>query len=269
MRYFLHLGYNGAAYRGWQRQINVNSVQAVLETMLSKMLNQRIIIHGCGRTDAQVHASQYFLHFNYKKEIDFDFVFRINKMLPDDIAVFDIIPVHDRANAQLDAIKRTYDYFIHFYKDPFLSNFSTLYSLKNFDYDKMKKAATLFTEHKDYHSLCLAPDVYLSTICEVSNAQLFINEKEDRLRFQISSNRFLRGMIRSIIRRLLEIGAGKLSVEELANGLNGGQIKYTNKLAYPQGLYLSKVEYQYLNLEQRSDFSKMLENQLDNTWQTV
>ena len=85
MRYFLHIGYNGAAYRGWQRQINVKSVQEVLETELSKMLNQRIIIHGCGRTDAQVHASQYFLHFNYEKEIDFDFVFRINKMLPDDI----------------------------------------------------------------------------------------------------------------------------------------------------------------------------------------
>ncbi len=269
MRYFLHLGYNGAAYRGWQRQNNVISIQEVLERELSNMLDERIIIHGCGRTDAQVHASQYFLHFNYEKEIDFDFVFRINKMLPDDIAVFEIIPVHKNANAQLDAIKRTYDYFIHFYKDPFLRDFSTLYLLKNLDFDKMKKAAGIFTIHKDYQSLCLAPNIYKSTICEVTSAQLFITEKEDRLRFQISSNRFLRGMIRSIIKKLLEIGEGKLSIDELANGLNGGLIKYSNKIAYPQGLYLSKVEYQYLKLERKSDFACMLENQLNNNWQKV
>ena len=269
MRYFLHIGYNGAAYRGWQRQINVKSVQEVLETELSKMLNQRIIIHGCGRTDAQVHASQYFLHFNYEKEIDFDFVFRINKMLPDDISVFDIIPVHENANAQLDALKRTYDYYIHFRKDPFLSQFSTLYLLENLDFEKMKEAATLFTVHKDYKSLCLAPNIYKSTICKISSSQLFVNKNENRLRFQISSNRFLRGMIRSIIGRLLEIGEGKLSVEELEDGLKGKQNAYSNKLAYPQGLYLSKVEYKYLNLERRSNFAGMLENRMDDNWKTV
>ena len=269
MRYFLHIGYNGAAYRGWQRQINVNSVQEVLETNLSKMLNERIIVHGCGRTDAQVHASQYFLHFNYEKEIDFDFIFRINKMLPHDISVFDIIPVHENANAQRDAVKRTYDYFIHFYKDPFLRQFSTLYLLDHLDFDEMKKAVSLFTIHKDYQSLCISPDIYQSTICEVSSAQLFITQKEDRLRFQICSNRFLRGMIRSIIERLLEIGLGKLTVEELNNGLNGGQVNYSNHRAYPQGLYLSKVEYRYLNVERKSDFANMLENRLDNKWLTV
>jgi tRNA pseudouridine38-40 synthase len=269
MRYFLHIGYNGAAYRGWQRQANVRSVQEVLETELTKMLNQRIIVHGCGRTDAKVHASQYFLHFDYEKEFDFDFVFRINKMLPDDIAVFEIIPVIANANAQLDAIRRTYDYFIHFNKDPFLSEFSSLYLLENLDFDKMKEAASLFTNQKDYHSLCLAPNTYNSTICEIFSSQLFINEKEGRLRFQITSNRFLRGLIRSIIGRLLEIGEGKLSVEELETGLKGGQINYSNKLAYPQGLYLSKVEYLYLKKEPRSDFSRMLENQLDKSWQVL
>ncbi len=262
MRYFLHIGYNGAQYHGWQNQPNVVSVQEVLESKLSKMLKQRIICHGCGRTDAKVHASQYFLHFDFEQIVDSDFVFTINKLLPDDIAVFEIIPVNPGANAQLDALKRTYDYFIHFSKDPFLSNFSTLYLLKNLDFEKMKKAVTLLTKYKDYHSFCLTPNVYKTTLCKISCAKLFLNEEKTRMRFQITSNRFLKGMIRTLVGRLLEIGRGKLSLEKFENALNNNEPLHFNKIAYPQGLYLSKVEYPYLNIPTKSTFSGMLNQQL-------
>ena len=269
MRYFLHIGYNGTAYHGWQNQPNVPSVQEVLEQKLSKLLGQKTNCHGCGRTDAKVHASQYFAHFDVEREVDPDFVFQINKMLPDDIAVFEIIPVQDNANAQLDATKRTYNYFIHFEKDPFLNDFSALYLLENLDYKKMQEAAFLFTKYQEYKFLCLTPNTYKSTTCEVSSAQLFIDKKEDLMRFQINSNRFLKGMIRTIVGRLLEIGKGKLSITNLENALKGNKDLPFNKIAYPQGLYLSKVEYPYLDIPAKSKFLKMLSTQLDNHWQPI
>lgn len=250
----MHIGYKGTHYHGWQNQSNARSVQEVLETNLSKILVQKITCHGCGRTDAGVHAAQYFLHFEHAASLGVDFVFRINKLLPDDIVVFEIIPVHETANAQHDAIKRTYDYFIHFHKDPFLSEFSALYSLENLDVEKMKTAAALFTKYRDYRSFCLSPDSHKSTICEVTESNLFMSEKGDRLRFQITSDRFLKGMIRFITGRLLEIGIGKLSFDELENALRKNKNLHFNKIAWPQGLHLSKVEYPYLSIPTKSAF---------------
>lgn len=269
MRYFLHIGYNGACYHGWQNQPNVQSVQYVLEENMSQLFSQRIICHGCGRTDTKVHASQYFLHFDYEKEINIDFVFRINKLLPDDIAVFEIIRVKEKANAQLDAVKRTYDYFIHFRKDPFLNDFSSFYQYDKLDFKKMSKAASLIAEFQDFKFFCLSPQSHKSTICEVSEAKLFLSKNGKRMRFQISSNRFLKGMIRTIVGRLLELGRGKLSLDEMENALKGNQTLPFNKIAYPQGLYLSKVEYPYLDISSKSEFLTMLANQPDLDWQAV
>jgi len=114
-----------------------------LETALSKLLKSQINIIGCGRTDAQVHATQFFFHMDVEKEWDFDLLFRLNKVLPDDIAIFDIIPMQGLPHCRYDAIQRTYDYFIHTYKDPFLSGFSSFYEEKNLDIAQMKAACTL------------------------------------------------------------------------------------------------------------------------------
>ena len=92
MRYFLHIAYSGTNYRGWQMQKGgVLSVQEVIEKNLSQVFKKPVYVVGCGRTDAQVHASQYFLHFQLEDSWDFDLLFRLNKMLPSDISVFDII----------------------------------------------------------------------------------------------------------------------------------------------------------------------------------
>ena len=91
MRYFFHIGFNGYNYRGWQRQPKALNVQQVFETTLSQLLKIPISIMGCGRTDAQVHASQFFFHVDIEQAWDYDLLFRINKTLPSDIAVFEII----------------------------------------------------------------------------------------------------------------------------------------------------------------------------------
>jgi tRNA pseudouridine38-40 synthase len=261
MRYFLHIGYHGAQYSGWQRHPGVLNVQEVLETAISRLLKTPVNIVGCGRTDAKVHASQFFFHIDIEKEWKFDLFFRLNKILPPDIAVFDIIPMEGLPHARFDAVQRTYDYFIHTYKDPFLSGFSSFYPEKDLDLAQMKAAVALLTKYNDYRAFCKSPDRNDHTICNISSAAIFAHQSGDKLRFQISANRFLSKMVRIIIGRLLDIGRGKLSVDQFEYYLSNKETPPIIIPAYPQGLYLSKVTYPYLDLPPRTNFTAMLRDE--------
>jgi len=257
MRYFVHIGYKGTRYAGWQYQPDQLSVQQVLESSLGKILKTIVKIFGCGRTDAGVHASQFFFHVDIEAKWDFDLFFRWNRILPDDIAIFDIIPMQGLPHARFDATQRTYDYFIHTYKDPFLSDSSALYLRGDMNLKAMKQAVDLLPKYKDYRAFCKSPDKNEHTICHVSSASLFINQTGDRIRFSISSNRFLGRMIRILTRKLIEISDGTLSVDEFEGHFIS---KETPDLIFPapsQGLYLSKVIYPDLDLEVRGDFSNL------------
>jgi tRNA pseudouridine38-40 synthase len=269
MRYFFHIGYLGRHYNGWQRQNNVKrSVQQVMEEALSQILKTPVFITGCGRTDAHVHASQFFFHVDIENQWDFDLIFRLNKTLPDDIAVFDIFPMAEDAHARFGATARTYDYFIHTYKNPFLSAVSSLYLEKNLNLDNMKQAVSLLPLYTDYRALCKSPDNYRTTICKVSSAQLLIDEKGDHIRFQITADRFLGKMIRIIVGKLLQIGKGELSVDEFESYLITKKTPETFEPAFAQGLYLSKVTYPFLDIPSRSDFSAIIQGQVD-SWQPL
>ncbi|MDR6941478.1 tRNA pseudouridine synthase A [Mucilaginibacter pocheonensis] len=269
MRYFFHIGYHGTKYSGWQKHKGVVSVQLVLETALTKLFKYPVAIVGCGRTDAHVHASQFFFHIDIERTWDFDLFFRLNKILPDDIAVFDIIPMEGLPHARFDAVQRAYDYFIHTYKDPFLSGFSSLYPETGLNTDAMKRATALLPLYSDYRAFCKMPGRIDHTICNVTSAALFTDKSGDRLRFHISANRFLSKMIRIIIGRLLEIGRGDLSVDEFEYHLISKQTPKVIIPAYPQGLYLSKVTYPYLDLAPRTAFSGMLQNDSNTTWHAL
>lgn len=91
-RFFFHLAFNGLNYHGWQRQVSAVGVQEVIEAALKKVLKTRVTINGGGRTDAQVHASQYVFHADLAEAYDFDLLFRLNHTLPPDIAIFDLLP---------------------------------------------------------------------------------------------------------------------------------------------------------------------------------
>ena len=249
MKYFLHLAYKGTHYQGWQRQINGLGIQAVVEDALSKMFKQRIKVHPCGRTDAGVHASQFFCHTIIDKVWDFDAIFRINKMLPADIRIYDFIPVDVMANAQLDVIARTYDYHIHTTNNPFLAELSTLYLMENPALVEMQTAAQLLTKYRDFRSFCKQPDLYKTTLCAVTFAELSIDKSQTRLHFRITANRFLRAMIRMIVGHLVKIGRREMTVMEFEALLKNPKLSRQPVFAYPQGLYLSKVVYPYLNIE--------------------
>lgn len=245
-KYFLHLAYKGTHYQGWQRQINAIGIQAIIEDALSRMFKQKVLLHACGRTDAGVHASQFFCHTIIEKEWNFDAVFRINKMLPADIRVYEFIPLEAKANAQLDVIARTYDYHIHTAHNPFLAELSTLYLMDNPALEEMKAAANLLTEYRDFRSFCKQPDLYKTTLCDVSFAELIIDESRTRLHFRITANRFLRAMIRMLVGNLIKIGKREMTLLAFEAKLKNPQLCTQPVFAYPQGLYLSKVVYSYL-----------------------
>ncbi|MDY0200573.1 MAG: tRNA pseudouridine synthase A [Bacteroidales bacterium] len=255
MRYFVHCGYNGYNYRGWQRQPKVITIQEVFEQSFLAVFKTPINCIGCGRTDAMVHAAQYFFHFDYYEELPTDLMFKLNKVLPVDIAIFEIIPVDGYPSAQLSATLRTYKYFIHTYKDPFLSAQSSYYPLPNLNIDKMQQAAALLLKYDDYTAFCRSPLKVENSICKITVAQLLVNPKGDKLQFQISSKHFLRSMVRLIVKRLIDIGTGELSMDEFESYLAETTKPLKDKPAYPQGLYLSKIVYPFLDIPQRPDFN--------------
>ncbi|MDO6388695.1 tRNA pseudouridine synthase A [Pontibacter sp. BT731] len=255
LRYFFHIGYSGTHYKGWQRHPYGVGVQQVIEECLKKILKQPVAIVGCGRTDAGVHASQFFFHLDVAQPWDFDMLFRLNKVLPPDIAVFDILPVEGLPHARFDACQRSYDYFIHTYKDPFLHDVSALYPLRNLNLEAMQAATALLPLYSDYRNLCLTPADHDSTICHVTEARWLMDTQGDRLRFQISANRFLSRMIRILVGQLLKIGTGALSLPEFESYLALETAPKHLTPAYPQGLYLSKVTYPFLDIPPRPSFS--------------
>ena len=260
LRYFFHIGYSGTNFSGWQKHRGVETVQQTIEQSLTKIFKCPIAIVGCGRTDALVHALQFFFHVDIDQPIDFDLAFRLNKTLPADIAVFDIIAMEGLPHCRFDAIQRKYDYFIHTFKDPFLNNLSSLYTGKILDIELMMKAAKLLPKYSDYAGFCKSPDKNEHTICHVSFAEINSNVEKTRIHFQISSNRFLGKMIRILMGKLLKIGEGELSVEVFEECLQGNKISLQLEPAHPQGLFLSKVTYPYLDLPARPEFLKAMVN---------
>ena len=263
MRYFIHLGFDGTQYRGWQRQKNPrNTVQEVIEQTLSKLFKKSVPVYGCGRTDAGVHASQYVLQIDLDTAPTFDLKFRLNKNLPDDIVVFEIIEVNVDQNCRYDTEARTYDYFIHWKKDPVLHHYSSFYEDLTLDFDLMKKSAALILETNDFRALCKQPDLYDNTLCQILNCELFINEEQGRLRFTITANRFLRGMVRICVFFLLSVGSGIMTLEAFEKILKQEKQLKEKEPAHPNGLFLSGVEYPFLKLQESHQLIKMLKEGL-------
>ncbi|WP_055446037.1 tRNA pseudouridine(38-40) synthase TruA [Lacinutrix mariniflava] len=259
MRYFIHLGFNGSDYSGWQKQkATTNTVQEVIENTLSQIFKKNISVYGCGRTDAGVHASQYVIQINLDEAPTFDLKFRMNKNLPNSIAVFEIIEVTVEQHCRYHAVARSYDYFIHWHKNPILHNKSSFYQDYKLDFDVMKQATALIRETKNFKAFCKQPDLYDNTYCNITNCQLFINEAQGRMRFTITSNRFLRGMIRICVYYLLEVGRGKISLDTFKQILRQEKELKITYAAHPNGLFLSKIEYPFLELDNSQNLVKML-----------
>ena len=241
-RYFIELSYNGSAYHGWQRQPNAISIQQVLEEALSRLARNKITLLGAGRTDTGVHALQMFAHFDVSHKIanTKELIFHLNGFLKDDISVKGIRQVKPQANARFDATARYYEYHISTAKDPFHSQFH--YYLKNQpDVDMMNEAAKSLLLHKDFKCFSRTNTDVKTFLCEIKKAVW--KQEGSSLIFYISSNRFLRNMVRSIVGTLLEVGYKKRKVEDIDDLIRSKDRCQAGFSVPAHGLYLSRIEY--------------------------
>lgn len=255
-RYFLQLCYDGTNYCGWQVQANVPTVQETINKGLEKLLGHHIASMGCGRTDTGVHAKDFYMHFETEKEeLPDRFLYKLNCVLPDDISIFRVIPVHDKAHSRFDATERTYEYYLHFIKDPFLKKYSFYQGFYQIDWDKVFEATDFLNSITDFTALCLPSEDFKTNICQVRNAHWqqvpstsygVALRNEYQLKFTITSNRFLRGMIRKIVGTVLMVGKGKMDMNHFKETVAEKKDFKINHLAPPTGLFLSNIKYPYI-----------------------
>lgn len=262
MIYFLHIGYRGSNFSGWQFQLDNRTVQGVIEDCFAQIFKEKITVHGCGRTDTGVHASQYVFHIEIDLAFSFDLKFILNKKLPDEIVIFDIWEMQDDKHARYDAISRTYDYFIHLDSDPMLNYCSSFYDIDTLDIVSMSKVVSILPDYQDFKTVCKQSHLYKHTLCNITEAKLYYCESQRRLRFSITADRFMRGMVRLIVSVLLKVGTGKMTSEAFEEQLANQQDLKEKSSALPQGLYLSKIEYPYLKIPQRNDICSFLKEGL-------
>ena len=171
----------------------------------------------------------------------------------------------DKYNERLSErrAESTYDYFIHLYKEPVLGKYSSYYELENLDFNAMKKAAALIPLYNNFEAVCKQPHLHNHTICYVTHAKVFVDPTEKRLRFTVTANRFLRGMIRLLVSFLLRIGTGKMTLSEFEKVLSEQLNIEDKKPAFANGLYLSGIAYPYLNLSPTANICSFLKKELE------
>ncbi|MBC7571725.1 MAG: tRNA pseudouridine(38-40) synthase TruA [Spirosoma sp.] len=241
MRYFLELAYRGTNYHGWQRQPNGLSVQEVLETALTTILRQPITILGSGRTDAGVHAAKQFAHFEVETPLPPHLLRSLNKLIPNDVVVYDCFPVDDRDHARFSATFRYYQYSIIRRRDPFRDGMACVFFLP-LDIDRMNEAASLLLKYSDFESFSKIKTDVRTFICRIDFAY-WKAEKNDELTFHIRADRFLRGMVRAIVGTLLLVGQGRMSVAEFEQVILVRNRQAAGRSAPAEGLSLVEVGY--------------------------
>lgn len=241
LRYFIELSYNGTAYHGWQIQPKALTVQEVLEDALSTVLSDTISVMGAGRTDTGVHATQMFAHFDTDRLFDTtDLVYKLNSFLPFNIAIANVFKVKPEAHARFNAVKRSYLYRISLKKNVFTHR-NAYYVKQPLDVDKMNAAAKILFEYKDFQCFSKTNTDVKTYYCDIMKARWFT--KDNEIQFAITADRFLRNMVRAIVGTMINIGLGKIEVDDLhtiITSKNRGEAGYS---VPAHGLYLTEVVY--------------------------
>ena len=250
MRYFITLSYDGARYHGWQIQPNGPSVQEKLQWALSTLLREEIQVTGAGRTDAGVHARMMVAHFDFngvweeRSGVSLDccqLAYKLNRLLPQDIAVQRVEPVSDEMHARFSALSRTYHYYIHTEKDPFLRTTSCELHYQ-LDFDKMNDAAAILMEYEDFGAFCKAHADVKTTLCHVTVAR-WHQTSPTSWYFEITANRFLRNMVRAVVGTLIDVGRGRLSIDDFRKVIEGKRRTEAGESMPAHALFLEDITY--------------------------
>lgn len=241
MRYFIELQYDGGNYCGWQRQPDQPTIQGTLEEALTKLLCQPTEIVGAGRTDTGVNASYYVAHFDSEERLDKELLrYKLNLILPHDIAIESLREVRDDAHARFDAKEREYTYYISTAKNPFRRASAWIYYVP-LDIEQMNKAAQVLLEYDDFTTFAKLNSNNKTNICHIMVAE-WVREG-NILHFTIRADHFLRNMVRAIVGTLVDVGRGRYTVEEFRAIVESKDLSRSSAGAPAQGLFLSDVRY--------------------------
>lgn len=242
MRYRITFAYDGTAYHGWQLQPNAPTVQHEIENALHTVLRAEISVTGAGRTDTGVHARMMACHFDWDETLDCEhLVFKLNCLLPADIAVSEVRVVPADWHARFSAVSRTYHYYITTRKDPFNHPYALrLYFPLNLE--QMNEAAALLLDQKDFGCFCKSHSDNKTNLCNVTEAR-WHKQGDGDIYFRITANRFLRNMVRAVVGTMLEVGKGKMSIEDFRQVLLSGKRTEAGESVPAKGLFLEHIEY--------------------------
>ena len=242
-RYFVTFSYDGTRYHGWQIQPNGVSVQEKLQEALSTLLREPIVVTGAGRTDAGVHARMMVAHFDWEGAVidGQQLAYKLNRLLPYDIAVSKVEPVSEEMHARFSAKSRMYRYYIHTVKDPFQRAYSCEihYPL---DFAKMNEAAQILTTYEDFGAFCKSGADVKTTFCDVAKAE-WVQTSPTTWYFEIRANRFLRNMVRAVVGTLIEVGRGRLSIDDFKKVIEGKQRTDAGESMPGTALFLEDIVY--------------------------
>lgn len=244
-RYFMHLAYRGAPFHGWQSQPNAASVQSTIENALATIMRFPIKIIGAGRTDAGVNARKMIAHFDLPLHIPdtSKLVGALNSIVGKDISIYSIIPVHEDAHARFDATSRTYHYYVHTVKSPFLYQMSWQ-APATLDFDRMNEAAQYLLSVNDFTSFSKLHTDVKTNICNVSYAK-WERVDESQWVFVVTADRFLRNMVRAIVGTLVDVGRGKITISQFIEIIEAKNRCAAGTSMPGQALFLWDIKYPY------------------------
>lgn len=257
MRYIIRLSYDGSAFCGWQIQNNDETVQGDLEKALKTLTGTDVLVTGAGRTDSEVNAMNYIAHFDLPDIVRIDaaqLCYKLNAILPRQIAVHEVCKTDSDFHARFDARSREYHYFIHFCKDPFCEKFS--YRMRYpLDIDAMNKAAAHLLGEHDFRCFEKTGGNNATSICTITEAGWstyrpshveitgYPYEEGNYIVFRIKANRFLRNMVRAIVGSLIEVGRGRRSPEWIAGLIENGSRSDAGSSVPGKALFFTGASY--------------------------
>lgn len=244
-RYFIYFSYDGTRYHGWQIQPNGITVQETLQGALSTLLHTDIEVTGAGRTDTGVHARRMAAHFDWEGDAldTAQVAFRLNRIVPRDIAILGMEEVSREHHARFSAVARTYHYYIHTQKEPFLRHYSLQVNYP-LDFEKMNNMARHFLTNNNYAAFCKAGADNKTTICHVTEAR-WLQQSPTSWCFEITANRFLRNMVRAVVGTLIDVGRGKITEEQFLDILHNGTRSDAGESMPGHALFLEDVKYSF------------------------
>lgn len=242
MRYFLEVSYNGLAFHGSQIQGKLSTVQLSVNKAVSTILRQPVETFGASRTDEGVHALGNFYHFDTETALSENFVYRLNAILPFEIAVkaCHIPKDQEQSNARFDALSRHYNYRLYTSKDPFLHHRAHFYPYK-IDRELLHQTAQLLAGEKDFTSFSKRNTQTRTFFCKVEEA--YWTFSENTFCFDVRANRFLRGMVRALVGTQLQVARGKMAIEEFAALFERKDCRLADFSVPGHGLYLEDIVY--------------------------